>query len=155
IELEASDAGTKVATAVAWLERSGFLRRNENRSRVFPTSLRMASLEEAHGRIRAASLKREDTERYEAVATALYRNPSPEGLSTDDLLLEAGIEPEDCFRILHGLEQLGILANDLGLTAAVTKGVNGASDKALERLDRLERELLQLMTELAPDADTD
>ncbi|MCD6679850.1 MAG: RecQ family ATP-dependent DNA helicase [Burkholderiaceae bacterium] len=155
IELAASDATTKVNTAVAWLERSGFLKRNENRSRVFPASLRVASLDEALAKIRSASLKNDDREHYEAVAAALYRNPTPDGLSTDDLQLEAGIAPEDCFRILHGLEQLGILANDLGLTATVTKGVNGASDKALERLDRFERALLQLMTEQAPDADTD
>lgn len=155
IELDAPDATTKVNTAVAWLERSGFLKRNENRSRVFPASLRVASLGEALVKIRSAALKNEDREHYEAVAAALYRNPAPDGLSTDDLQLEAGIAPEDCFRILHGLEQLGILANDLGLTATVTKGVNGASDKALERLDRFERALLQWMTELAPDADTD
>ncbi|MDT3678947.1 MAG: RecQ family ATP-dependent DNA helicase [Burkholderiaceae bacterium] len=155
IELDSSDATTKVNTAVAWLERSGFLRRNENRSRVFPASLRVASLGEALVKIRSATLKNEDRERYEAVATALYRNPNPDGLSTDDLQLEAGIAPEDCFRILHGLEEMGILANDLGLTATVTKGVNGASDKALERLDRFERELLELMTEQAPDADAD
>ncbi len=155
IEPDASDAATKVNTAVAWLERSGFLKRNENRSRVFPASLRVASLGEALGKIRSAALRHEDRERYEAVATALYRNPDPAGLSTDDLQLEAGIAPEDCFRILHGLEQLGILTNDLGLTATVTRGVSGASDKALERLDRFERALLQLMTEQAPDADAD
>ncbi len=155
IELDSSDATTKVNTAVAWLERSGFLRRNENRSRVFPASLRVASLGEALVKIRSAALKNEDRERYEAIAAALYRNPNPDGLSTDDLQLEAGIAPADCFRILQGLEELGILANDLGLTATVTKGVNGASDKALERLDRFERALLQLMTEQAPDADAD
>ena len=47
IDIEAADATTKVTTAVAWLERSGFLKRNENNSRVFPASLRVASLEEA------------------------------------------------------------------------------------------------------------
>src|SRR5690606_25523987 len=40
IDAGESAATTKVNTAVAWLERSGFLQRNENRSRVFPTSLR-------------------------------------------------------------------------------------------------------------------
>lgn len=155
IDAGESAATTKVNTAVAWLERSGFLQRNENRSRVFPTSLRTTSLGEALAKIRSADLRNDDRAQYEAVATALYRNPSPEGLSTDDLRLESGIAQEDCFRILHGLEQLGILVADLGLSAIVTKGVQGASDRAFERLERFERALLELMIEHAPDADVD
>jgi len=34
IDIESRDAPTKVTTAIAWLERSGFLKRNENNSRV-------------------------------------------------------------------------------------------------------------------------
>ncbi len=47
IDIDSRDASTKVTTAIAWLERGGFLRRNENSTRVFPASLRVASLEEA------------------------------------------------------------------------------------------------------------
>ncbi|MBN9463497.1 MAG: RecQ family ATP-dependent DNA helicase [Burkholderiales bacterium] len=155
IDVAGRDAATKVQTAVAWLERSGFLKRNENHSRVFPASLRIPTLAEAISRIRAASLKHEERERYEAVAAALYRCETPEGLSTDDLQLAAGIDHKDCFRILCGLEQLDILANDLGLTALVSKGVQGASDRAFERLVRFERALLDLMSEFAPDAAID
>jgi len=155
IEIDRPDANTKVTTAVAWLERSGFLLRNENRSRVFPASLRVRTLQEAIDRIRAANLKDAARVQYEAVASALFGNVGAEGVSTDELMLDAGIQPEDCFRILHALETLGILANDLGLKAAVSKGVTGASDLELTRLDRLERELLSLMSEQAPDADSD
>lgn len=155
IDATERDATTKVQTAVAWLERSGFLKRNENRSRVFPASLRIPTLAAALVRIRAAALPNGDRERYEAVATALYRCETPEGLSTDDLQLVADIDHKDCFRILCGLEQLGVLANDLGLTALVSKGVSGASDHAFERLVRFERALLELMSELAPEAAVD
>ena len=61
-------------------------------------------------------------------------------------MLDAGIPAEECFRILHQLEALGILANDLGLSVRVSKGVKGASDIALQHLDRLERGLLDLST---------
>jgi ATP-dependent DNA helicase RecQ len=155
IDIESPDATTKVTTAVAWLERSGFLKRNENSSRVFPASLRVASLEEALSRIGAAGLPEVPKQRFSAVATALFRNQQPEGISTDELMLDAGIPAEECFRILHQLEALGIVANDLGLSARVSKGVKGASDIALQHLDRLERGLLDLMSELAPDADAD
>ncbi len=153
IAIEAPDASTKVTTAIAWLERSGFLKRNENNSRVFPASLRVATLEEAHQRIAKADLPQAVRQRYNTVATTLFRSLTPEGLNTDELMLDAGIPPEESFRIMHKLEELGVLVNDLGMTVRVSRGVRGASDIALRRLDRLERELIDLMSEQAPDAE--
>lgn len=153
IDIESADATTKVTTAVAWLERGGFLRRNENNTRVFPASLRVASLDEAIERIDRAQLSQAVRDKYVAVATTLFRSADPAGVSTDELMLESGIEAQECFRILHQLEALGIIANDLGVSVRLAKGVTGAADKALERLNDLERGLLELMTEQAPDAD--
>ncbi|MEO8279268.1 MAG: RecQ family ATP-dependent DNA helicase [Ideonella sp.] len=153
IHVDSLDATTKVTTAIAWLERSGFLQRNENNTRVFPASLRVPSLTEARQRIAKADLPRAILRRILAVVKTLFRDLSPQGLSTDELMLESGIPPDECFRILHQLESLGVLSNDLGLTVRVSKGVRGASDLALQHLDRMERELLALMAEQAPDAD--
>lgn len=153
IDIEGRDATTKVSTAVAWLERGGFLKRDENSSRVFPASLRVHTLDEALARIQAANLSEEKRRHFGAVAAALFRSHTPEGLSTDELMLDAGIPPDECFRILYQLEKLGILANDLGLTVRLSKGVKGASDLGLEFLDRMERELLDVMSEAAPDAE--
>ena len=153
IDLDSPDATTKVTTAVAWLERGGFLRRNENNTRVFPASLRVATLDDAKGCLDRADLPQDTRARYLAVATTLFRSTDPTGISTDELMLESGIEARECFRILHQLEGLGIIANDLGVSVRVAKGVKGAADKALERLNALERKLLELMAEQAPDAD--
>ena len=140
---------------MAWLERRDFVRRHDNRSQVFPTSLRAASLDEALRAIRQAGLKTVQRERYEAVTRSLFHEVSPQGISTDELMLAAGVSPEECFRILHGLEQLGVVANDLGLTAAVSKGVRGASDSTFLHLQHLEVQLLGLMQELAPETGPD
>jgi ATP-dependent DNA helicase RecQ len=153
IEVDAPDASTKVTTAVAWLERSGFLKRNENRTRVFPTSLKVATLDEALSKIVKANLKGDAPSKYSAVAQALFRSDTPDGLSTDELMLESGIAPEDCFRILHELEKLGVLVNDLGLTVRVVRSGKGASQQTLQDVDGLEVQLLDLMCEGAPDAD--
>lgn len=152
IDIESRDATTKVSTAVAWLERAGFLKRDENSSRVFPASLRVPTLEDALARIQAADLTNDAKGKFAAVITVLFRSQTPDGVSTDELMLDAGIQPDECFRILYQLEKLGILVNDLGLTVRISKGVKGASDLALEFLDRMERELLDLMSEAAPDA---
>lgn len=155
IDIDAPDASTKVMTAIAWLERHGFLRRNENATRVFPASLRVNSLQEAKERIEKANLKGSVWQQFLAVVTALFRSEAPEGLSTDELMLDAGIRPEECFRIVHQLADLGILVNDLGLTVRVVRGVGGASTSRLELLSAMEKELLELMAEQAPGADQD
>ncbi|WP_256354489.1 MULTISPECIES: RecQ family ATP-dependent DNA helicase [unclassified Variovorax] len=155
IDIDAPDASTKVTTAIAWLERHSFLKRNENATKVFPASLRVASLQEAKDRIEKANLPASDQQKFLAVATALFRSDTPEGLSTDELMLDAGIQPEECFRIVHQLAKLGILVNDLGLTVRLLRGVRGASASRLEFLFALEKELLALMAENAPDADQD
>lgn len=155
IDVDAPDASTKVTTAIAWLERHGFLKRNENATRVFPASLRVASLQEAKDRIDKANLSAGVQQKFLAVATALFRSETPEGLSTDELMLDAGIRPEECFRIVHQLAKLGILVNDLGLTVRLMRGVRGASASRLEFLCAMEKELLELMAEHAPDADQD
>ena len=55
-----------LAAAVAWLERRDFVRRHDNRSQVFPTSLRAASLDEAlraiysNGKVDFSRLERVD-----------------------------------------------------------------------------------------------
>ena len=77
-----------------------------------------------------------------------------EGISTDELFLKAGIPADECFRILHNLEKLGLLANDLGLRVVLRKGVKDASNLLLQRLSAIERALVELMAESAPDAPT-
>ncbi|MCK9517035.1 MAG: RecQ family ATP-dependent DNA helicase [Ottowia sp.] len=155
IEADAPDAATKVTTAIAWLERNGFLKRNENATRVYPASLQVGSLQEAKARMARANLKDSAWQKFLAVVTALFRSETPQGLSTDELMLDAGIQPEECFRIVHQLAKLGILVNDLGLTVRLIRGARGASASRLEFLGALEQALLDLMAEQAPDADQD
>ena len=153
IDIDAPDATTKVTTAVAWLERGGFLRRNANNTRVFAASLRVASLQQAEDHIQRADLPQAKRAQYLAVARSLFRSTDPAGISTDELMLDAGIEPKECFRILHALEQLGVIANDIGISVRLRKGVKDASDGLLHGLNAMERALLELMNEHAPDAD--
>ena len=155
IEIDAPDASTKVTTALSWLERHGFLKRNENATRVFPASLRVASLQQAKERIDKADFTASVQQKFIAVVTALFRSETPEGLSTDELMLDAGIQPQECFRIVHQLTKLGILVNDLGLTVRLMRGVKGASISRLEYLSTMEKALIELMAENDPDADHD
>ena len=152
IDPESSDAETKVKTAVAWLERSRFVRREENRTYVFPASLRIDSLAEARQKLAKANLPNDARERYLKVLAIVMAADSERGVSTDDLLTGAGIPASECFRTLNNLASLGLIVNDLGVRAVLRKGVANASDTLLERHALIEQTLLELMRQAAPDA---
>jgi len=152
IEAENLDADTKVKTAIAWLERRRFLLRNENHTRVFPASLKVASLQDAEAKLKKGDFSEEKLGQYRDLITALLNTEDDEGISTDDLMMECGVKSEECIRMLQQLEQLQILSNDLSLTVIVRKGVKDASQSRLERVCQLEKALLELLPELAPDA---
>ena len=153
IEAENPDADTKVRTAVAWLERARFLERNENHVRVFPGSLKVGSLVEAEQRLARADFSVAMRREYLDLVTLLINADDDEGISTDDLMLRLGLPSDECIRRLHQLEQLGVLSNDLSLTVLLRKGVKDAAKDRCDRLARLEATLLDLLPELAPDAD--
>ncbi len=153
IEAENPDADTKVRTAIAWLERARFVQRDENHTRVFPGSLRIGSLAEAEKRLARADLSDDMRRRHLELVGALINADDDEGISTDTLMLQLGLPSQDCIRMLHQLEQLGIVSNDLALTVLLRKGVKDASAARFERLAQLESALLDLLPELAPDAD--
>ncbi|MDN5869230.1 MAG: ATP-dependent helicase, partial [Nitrococcus sp.] len=152
IEAASPDADTKVRTAIAWLERARFLQRDENHVRVFPGSLRVDTLEAAKARLARAHLSAEQHRKYVDLLHALINAADDKGISTDELMLQVGVSPEQCVRMLQQLEALGILSNDIALTVLLRKGVKDASSDRLARLIRLETALLHALPELAPDA---
>jgi len=155
IEAENPDADTKVKTGMAWLERGRFLQRNENRTRVFPASLKVSSVETAEKSVRKLDLSQDMRCKYMAVFTAILNAEADEGISTDRLMLETGLSSDECIRVLQALESCGVLSNDIGLTVLVRKGVKDASQDRLQKARELETHLLELLAELAPDAGLD
>ncbi|QRM18998.1 RecQ family ATP-dependent DNA helicase [Dechloromonas sp. TW-R-39-2] len=154
IEADNPDADTKVRTAVSWLERARFLERNENHTRVFPGSLKVPNLEEAEKRLRRANLSEDIFGKYRDLVSVLINARDDEGISTDELMAILGATSDEVIRMLHQLEQLGVLTNDLSLTVLLRKGVKDASQDRLLRLIAIEKAILELLPELAPDADS-
>ncbi len=152
IEAENPDADTKVRTAIAWLERARLLRRDENHTRVFPSSLKVRTLEEARERLRRANLSAETTEKYASIVELLMSAEPNEGISTDELMQQTGIPSDECIRVLNALEQLGVLSNDLQISVYLRKGISKSSHKRLEWIATLETALLHILPEQAPDA---
>ena len=154
IDPEDRSAETKVRTAIAWLERARLVKREENQTRVFSASLHVASMEEAEARLARADLTDAVRDRYRAVLELVMGASAEDGITTDEIMVAAGIPADECFATLHQLEALGLLANDLGLRVVLRKGVTDPSDARFERVSHIERALVELMAESAPDADS-
>jgi len=160
------DADTRVRTAVAWLERAGFLERNENNTRVFQGKPLVRSVEEAMARIAEMGLSARQQERWLAIISTLMEKKSNEGFSADELASlspfakvdedEANeTETQRVLRTLHDMAEQGILSKETTLTAYLRYKVGNNATVHLQRLCSLERDFLKVLEELAPDADRD
>ena len=142
---------TRVRTAVAWLEEAGLLSREENVVQVFPSSLRVRSLEEAGERLAKAAIAGPRRRELLRIAGILLDADPDDGVTTDELMGATGLGPEGVRAALHDLERLGIASNDTVLTAFVHAGVVRSSEKRLLEAAELEVALIAHMREAAPE----
>jgi ATP-dependent DNA helicase RecQ len=155
---------TSVRTAIAWLERSGFLERNENSTRVFQGKPLVRDLEEAAEKIGKLNLSARQQERWMAILTALMENGPRQGFSADEL---AGLssfatnegdkddqtESQRVLITLQDMAEQGILSKETTLTAYLRYKVANNGPRHLQRLCLLEKDFLTILEELAPDAE--
>ena len=146
---------TRARTALAWLEESELLTREENRVQVFPSSLLVHSVEEARTKLAATRVAPHRRDSLLALVEALIGADPAEGISTDLLMATLGASSEQVRGALADLERLGIANNDTVLTAFVHVGGHQPSRQRLTEAAAAEEELLRLMQEIAPDMDVD
>ena len=150
-ERDSATDDTRVRTAVAWLEESRLLSREENVVQVFPSSLRVGSVDEAKRRLAGARIADSYRRQLLLIAEALIGAGADEGVSTDELMGVSGLSPERVRGALYDLERFGIANNDTALTAFVHTGVDRSSRKRLEEAAALETALIVHMRDAAPD----
>ena len=148
-ERDSATDDTRVRTAVAWLEESRLLIREENVVQVFPSSLRVGSVDEAKRRLANAGIADSYRRQLLLIAEALIGADADEGVSTDELMGVSGLSPEGVRGALYDLERFGIASNDTALTAFVHTGVDRSSRKRLEESVALETALIAHMREAA------
>lgn len=158
-ETDDRSVDTRVKTAVAWLERAGFIERNENHTRVFQGKPLVRSLDEARPRMAALNLSAQQRNRWEAILQALVNVDSDQGLSVDELAQLPALKPREgeppihILRILDDMARQGLLGMGLQLSAYVRAKGKGNALRVLERISVLEQALLDQLRELAPEAD--
>ena len=138
-------------TAVAWLEEAQLLQRDENLVSIFPSSLKINSLDAARQKLATANIFEEYRTALLKIVQALIEADKDEGISTDALMGLTGLGPEAIRKAMHDLETMGLASNDMALTAFVHVGVADSSLNRLRDADLLERDLIEAMRLNAPD----
>ena len=154
-EHDSATDDTRVRTAISWLEEAELLAREEDRVQVFPSSLRVGSMEEARAKLAKTTVTTDYRKRLLAITENLIDADPDEGISTDELMTVSGLSAEQVRRALHDLERLGIANNDTALTAFVHAGVQHASPKRFDEAADLEVALIAALQEAAPDMEKD
>ena len=149
-ERDSATDDTRVRTAIAWLEEAVLLTREENRVQVFPSSLRVNSVEEARAKLKKASIRDDYRRQLLDIVETLIEADADEGISTDELMGVSGLSAEGVHSALYDLERFDIASNDTALTAFVHTGVTRASKKRLEEAAELERSLVEHLRQAAP-----
>ena len=152
-ERDSATDDTRVRTAVAWLEETALLAREENKVSVFPSSLRVNSVKEARSKLETADIADAYRRRLLTISETLIEADADEGVSTDELMVASGLTSEGVRGALYDLERLGVASNDTALTAFVHTGVERASRNRFKDAAALEQALIALLRETAPDMD--
>ena len=142
---------TRVRTAISWLEEAALLSREENQVQIFPSSLRVASLEEARAKLEKRDITEEYRRQLLALVEALISADADEGISTDELMGISGLSAEKVRAALYDLERLGIASNDTALTAFVHTAVERSSQKRFAEAVALETALIDELRMSAPE----
>ena len=157
-ERDSATDDDRVRTAIAWLEEAKLARRDENRTSVFPSSLRVKGVEEARERIERQGASKQIPpdvrERMKTVARRLALADPDVGVTTDELMNECGCTLPQLRTVFSALEEVGVASNDMRITVYLHVGVENASERRLAHARELEEGLIGELREEAPDQET-
>ncbi|MFO7963095.1 MAG: AAA family ATPase [Desulfobacterales bacterium] len=159
---------TRIRTAVAWLERAGFLERNLNLTEAFQGKPLVDSLEEAASIMERFNLSPQTRSLWLNILQQIINSGRKTGLRADalaealfpekELLLEmereAGLTAAQIvIKALHDMAEAGLLDQGLMMSATFRpKGKNNAA-KTFEAVCELENKLIELLRVEDPNAD--
>ncbi|WP_106797452.1 RecQ family ATP-dependent DNA helicase [Rhizobium sp. H4] len=143
---------TRIKTAIAWLEEATLLARDENRPQVFPSSLRVRTIEEAKTILVKANITEQRRKQLLQIVSHLMQSPADAGVSTDDLSGAGGLTGGALRKALSDLEALGIANDDTVITIFVHVGADGSRQR-FQLSSTLETSMIAVLRESAPDAE--
>lgn len=163
LHLDSSEdsAITKVKTAIAWLEREGFLQRGDNINSVFQGKPLFSNLQEAKAKLANLNLSPTAERQWEIVLQALMSCDPNAGLNADDILdaviaqvkdakQRAALKPERIMDILAQMAAHQLVDCGLSMTAYLCPKGKRSCRNLFQEVNQIEHTLLQILPELAP-----
>ena len=164
-----TSANTKVRTAISWLERAGFVLRDENQTRVFQGVPAVPDLETAKRKMEELNLPGHVRQRWLEVIGELQEADLREGIDTDQLAhlpsfrsLRSHVGEDaanwdrtasrEILRTLDEMTRAGLLESGLYFTAWVRHKTRGRSLDRLAEIVRVEKAVVDLLCAEHPDA---
>jgi ATP-dependent DNA helicase RecQ len=120
-DIEIRDLETKVKVAIAALEESGYVIREENAPHVFAKSILVKSVEQAQQKMQAAShhfidsKQQQDAQRI--INSLISRARTKDDTRVDSIAESLALEKDKVASILNVFKQIGILSNNKDLSA--------------------------------------
>ncbi len=166
IDVQDRSADTKVRAAISWLERAGFLQRDENVTNMFQARLLVRTLAEAEAKMASLNLSQAEQGLWTAILRELMNASPTESLTVDRLALlpelasyaqrgSGAANPEfisaKVLKTLGSMAQAGLLKRDTLMNAFVRHKVADASRQRLERVLTLDRKLVDVLATEEPD----
>lgn len=133
------------------MEEAKLLTREENCVQVYPSSLTVSTVADAQRKLSAVQITENRRKALLSIVQHLIDAPADEGISTDQLCGVSGLWPKDLNKAMADLETYGIARNDLAVTVFVHVGVKGYSAGRFAAAADLEKTLIAVLREAAPD----
>ena len=158
-------ATTKVNTAVAVLERSNFIERNENQTNVIQVKPLMPNLEDALKKIEELNCEEKVKRQWKEIMKELFLHDANKPISVDDLAglpsmalnrvysgnSELQHDTLPVLKVLKDMVQAGLVKKDTFLSAYVKVRCTNSSSDLLSQINKLETDMIDLMNEEEPD----
>jgi len=161
ITLQDKMADTKVKTALSWLEREGFLLREDNVNSVFQGKLLFSDLNDADKKLDQLQLSGSARQQWRLILETLINAQADEGISADDILdkvllhikdqqYKQNITPQRIMEILAQMAACGLVSKGFSMTAWLRPKGRDNCRLMYQAINKIENTLLQLLPELEP-----
>ena len=142
---------TRGRTAVAWLEETEILDRQENVVSIFPACVTVPDMSEARRRISRRGHNPAYAVKLAQLANRILNADPVQGISTDELSAITGLTFRELRKALTELNAAGVTRDDTVITVYIHQGTNSPSARRFNQADAMESTLIALMAESAPD----
>lgn len=158
---DSSNDDNRARIGVSWLERKGFVQRTFNHTLFFKGTPRVRDMVEAEQKIDALNLSRIRKAIYLTVINALFNADKNALLSADEICSALGnieklpaeyLDSRHMIRLLNEMAEAGLIREGMIMTAFVKPKGKGSAQSQLTFFADVERKMLEIMEDMAPDA---